>query len=120
MLKIIENLPAHVVGVEASNEVTADDLKNTLHPALDESVKSFGEIHYILVLHTEVKNWTSGAWLQDMWAGMKNFTKWKKIAVVTDEEVVEKFTDIFSFVTPGEAKGFKLSELDLAKEWVSK
>lgn len=119
MLKIIENLPDHVVGVEAFNEVNAEDLKNVLLPALERNAEIYGEIHYILVLKTEVKNWTAGAWVQDMWAGMKNFTKWKKIAIVTDETLVEKFTDGFSLLTPGEAKGFKLSEEEAAKKWVS-
>jgi len=119
MLKIIENLPDHVVGVEATNEVNADDLKNVLLPALEENVEKYDEINYLLVLRTEVKNWTAGAWAQDMLAGMKNFTKWKKIAVVTDEKLVEKFTDGFSLLTPGEAKGFKLSEEEAAKKWVS-
>lgn len=119
MLKIIENLPDNVVGVEAFDEVNADDLKNILIPALERSVNKYNEINYLLVLRTEVKNWTAGAWVQDMWAGMKNFTKWNKIAVVTNESAVEKFTDGFSLLTPGEAKGFKLNEEEEAKHWVS-
>ncbi len=119
MLKIIENLPDQVVGIEATNEVTADDLKNILLPALERNVEKYDEINYLLVLRTEVKNWTTGAWTQDMLAGMKNFTKWNKIAVVTDESAVEKFTDGFSFITPGKAKGFTLNEEETAKQWVS-
>ncbi|WP_442794692.1 STAS/SEC14 domain-containing protein [Pelobium manganitolerans] len=119
MLKLIKDLPAHVVGVEATNEVTADDLKNVLIPALDENVKQYGKINYLLILHTDVQNWSAGAWLQDMWAGLKNFTAWNRIAVVTDQEMVEKFTDGFSLVTPGEAKGFKLSEEQEARSWIS-
>ncbi|HTN19595.1 MAG TPA: STAS/SEC14 domain-containing protein [Pelobium sp.] len=119
MLNIIQNLPDHVVGVEAVGEVTADDLKNILLPALEQNAKKYDGINYLLVLRTEVKNWTAGAWIQDMLAGIKNFTKWNKIAVVTDEKFVEKFTDGFSFITPGKAKGFKLNEEELAKSWVS-
>jgi len=41
------------------------------------------------------------------------------MAIVTDQKAVETFTDLFSYVSPGEAKGFELSELDQAIVWVS-
>jgi hypothetical protein len=72
-----------------------------------------------LVLDTSVGNFTLGSWLQDFKAGIKNFTKWKKIAVVTDQQGVEKFTDVFSIAVPGNSKGFKMSELEEAKTWIS-
>ncbi|MCP9752224.1 STAS/SEC14 domain-containing protein [Ferruginibacter sp. HRS2-29] len=48
----------------------------------------------------------------------EGFTKWKKIAVVSDQSGVEKFTDFFSVLVPGEAKGFKPEELEEAKQWI--
>ncbi len=119
MLTIIADLPQNVVGVSATGEVTADDIKNVLLPALEKQVKLYDEINYLLVLHTDVENWTAGSWAQDMWAGLKNFTKWNRIAVSTDQQMVEKFTNGFSFLTPGEAKGFTLAEIEEAKKWVS-
>ena len=119
MLSIITDTPSHVFGVTASGEVTADDLKNTLLPGLQALEEKQNEIYYLLVLETEVGNFTAGAWFQDMVAGIKHFTKWKKIAVVTDQKAVEKFTDAFSYFTPGEAKGYKLSELADAKTWLA-
>lgn len=119
MLQLIQGLPSHVVGVKATGEVTADDLKAVLIPALEKVVEQHGHIHYLLQLDTDVKNWTFGAWMQDAKAGLQNFTKWKKIAVVSDEKAVEKFTDVFSYLTPGESKGFKPEELEQAKTWVA-
>lgn len=119
MLSKIQNLPDHVFGVRASGEVTADDLKNTLLPGLEALTDKYKEIYYILVLETKVENFTAGAWYQDMVAGLKHLTAWKKMAIVTDQKSVENFTDAFSYVTPGEAKGFSLDELDEAITWVS-
>lgn len=119
MLTSITDLPAHVFGVTATGEVTADDLKNVLLPGLQALSEKQGEIYYLLVLKTDVENFTVGAWLQDMIAGIKNFTKWQKIAVVTDQKAVEKFTDAFSFITPGDAKGYKLTQLEEAKAWLA-
>ncbi|PST83520.1 STAS/SEC14 domain-containing protein [Pedobacter yulinensis] len=119
MLKPIENLPSHVVGVRASGEVTETDLKEVLLPALDALVQSQDEIYYLLVLDTTVQNFTAGAWIQDMVAGLRHFTKWKKMAIVTPQESVETFTNYFSYISPGEARGFKKDELDQAIAWVS-
>jgi len=119
MLTPINDLPSYVFGVKAVGEVTADDLKNVLLPGLESLTTKYDEIYYILVLETKVENFTAGAWFQDMVAGIKHLTKWKKMAIVTDQKAVEKFTDAFSYVTPGEAKGFTLEELDEAITWVS-
>jgi len=119
MLEIIRNLPSHVLGIKAIGQVTAEDLKTVLHPALNEQVEKFDAINYLLVLDTSVKNFTTGAWLQDMKAGLQNLSKWNKIAVVTDEIVVEKFTDLFTIAVPGKSRGFKHVEMEEAKAWIS-
>lgn len=119
MLSEIPNLPDYVFGVRATGEVTADDLKNTLLPGLEALTNKYNEIYYILVLETKVENFTTGAWYQDMVAGLKHLTAWKKMAIVSDQKAVENFTDAFSYVTPGEAKGFSLAEIDEAVAWVS-
>ncbi len=118
MLERIQGLPANVAGVRASGEVTADDLKNVLLPALDQLSKQYGKIRYLLQLDNDVQNWDFGAWLQDAKAGIKHFAEWERIAVVTDQKAVERFTDIFSALVPGKAKGFTHGELEEAKEWV--
>ncbi len=119
MLSLIPNLPDYVLGVRATAEVDEQDLKSVLLPGLSRLTEQYGEIYYLLVLETGVENFTAGAWFQDMIAGFKHFTKWKKMAIVTDQKAVETFTDLFSYLAPGEAKGFQLAELRKAKQWVS-
>ncbi|MCX2574196.1 SpoIIAA family protein [Pedobacter sandarakinus] len=119
MLTEITGLPDYIFGVRATGEVTSNDLKDVLLPGLSRTADRFGEIRYLLVLETEVKNFTAGAWIQDAKAGLKNFTKWKKIAVVSQEKGVEWFTDVFTIATPGQSKGFKPEELEQAKAWLA-
>ena len=119
MLTKIDKLPDYVLGVRATGEVDKNDLDNVLLPGLKALADQYGEIYYLLVLETPVENFRAGAWLKDLVAGIKHLTHWKKMAIVTDQKAVEKFTDLFSYVSPGEAKGFELSELDEAISWVS-
>jgi hypothetical protein len=119
MLVKIPDLPPYVLGVRATGEVTAEDLENLMVPGLQQLVDNYDGIHYLLVLDTDVGNFTPGAWLQDMKVGIKHFTKWKRIAVVTEQAVVERFTDFFSFVVPGVSRGFTHAQLAEAIHWVS-
>lgn len=119
MLHIIKDLPDNVVGVRVTGNVTQEHLENILIPAIDELVNRTGKIHYLLVLDTELKNWDWGAWLSDAKVGVKYFTRWAKIAVVTDNDNVSKFTSAFSGLVPGKAKPFKMSEMEAAKSWVA-
>lgn len=119
MLQFIDDLPSHVVGIRAIGDVTKEDFASVISPRIDDLVNRQGQINYILVLQTGVKNFTIGAWWDDLKLGLKHFTKWNKIAIVTDETLVEKFTDVFSLGVPGESRGYKLNELDEAVRWVS-
>lgn len=119
MLTEITGLPDHIFGVRATAEVSADDLKDVLLPGLTRTSDRFGEIRYLLVLDTEVKNFTKGAWIQDAKAGLQNFTKWRKIAVVSKEKSVKWFSDIFTFLTPGNSMVFKPEEIEEATAWLA-
>ncbi|UKT65473.1 STAS/SEC14 domain-containing protein [Pedobacter mucosus] len=118
MLAEITGLPENIFGVRATGEVEGDDVKNVLLPGLKRTADTFNEIRYLLILDTSVKNFTAGAWVQDIKAGLQNFSNWRKIAILSDEKGVEWFTDLFTIATPGSSKGFKLNELEEAKSWL--
>jgi hypothetical protein len=119
MFRFIKDLPEYVVGIHAVGEVNKDDYEKVLVPRLDELVARQGEINYLLILETDVKNFTAGAWWDDLKLGLKHFTKWNKIAVVTDQKGVEWFSDLFRFFIPGKSKGFPLAKLNEAIDWIS-
>ncbi|WP_231459556.1 MULTISPECIES: STAS/SEC14 domain-containing protein [unclassified Pedobacter] len=114
MLAEITGLQDNIFGVRATGEVTSEDIKTVLLPGLARTVEKFGEIRYLLILETDVKNFTAGAWIQDAKPGLENFTKWKKIAVLSHEKGVEWFTNVFTIATPGSSKGFKPDEVEAA------
>lgn len=108
-----------MVGFKATGEVTKEDFENVVMPAVKSLVAKQGELNYLLLIDTELKNFTAGAWWQDALLGIKNLTKWRRAAIVSDSSGISAFTNIFSVVVPGEFKGFKPSELDDAIHWVS-
>jgi hypothetical protein len=119
MLTKIEDVPDYVAAFKATGEVNKNDYENLLIPELDRLDKLHGHIHFLLVLETPVKNFSIGAWAEDAWVGLKHFRGWKKVAIVSDESAVKTFTDRFTFFIPGKTKGFKLSDIEIAKKWVA-
>lgn len=119
MLQKINDVPSFVAGFRATGEVSKDDYESILVPEIERVDKQHGHIHFLMVLETPVKNFSVGAWMQDAWQGLKHYRGWKKVAIVTDEKGIEKFTDAFSAMIPGKAKGFTLNQLSEAKQWVT-
>lgn len=120
MIEILTDVPANVAGFRAVGEVTKDDFKTVVFPVVDEIVIRTGELNYLLIVDTPLKNFTAGAWVQDMMLGIQEITKWNRVAIVSDSEALNTFTDIFSVLVPGEFKGFLPEELPQAVNWVAK
>jgi len=118
MIQKISNVPDNMVAFRASGEVTKEDFENVF-PEVEALVERTGKLNYLLELETSPADFTMGAWLQDALLGIKNITKWNRAAIVSDSEGVRNFTDAFSKVMPGEFRGFPISELEHAIDWVS-
>jgi hypothetical protein len=119
MIQEIENLPANMVGFKATGQVTAEDFTNTVMPRVKELISREGELNYLLVLDTSIKNFTIGSWIEDALMGIKHLLKWKRAAIVSDSEGIRTFTGIFSKLMPGEFRGFEHKDLQQAIQWTS-
>jgi len=119
MLHKMENVPSHVAAFKATGEVSKTDYENVLIPELQRVDKEHGHIHLLMVLDTPSSNFTLQAWMQDAVQVLKHFRGWKKVALVTDEDGIRKFTNVASVFVPGQSKGFTHAQLEEAKQWVS-
>jgi hypothetical protein len=118
MIQII-NSPDNVVAFRAVGDVTKEDYETVVVPTIKELVDRTDELNFLLELDTELTNFSAGAWWEDLMIGLKNFGKWNRSAIVTNSDNIISFTNGFSFIAPGEYKGFKKDELDIALLWVS-
>lgn len=118
MIQKIES-PQNVVAFKAIGEITANDYTTVVGPAIKELVKQINEINFLFLIDTEIENFTMAAWMEDALIGLKNLGKWNRAAIVTDSEKAISFTDKFSYVVPGEFKGFKKDAFHEAMNWVA-
>jgi hypothetical protein len=119
MIVEMKNLPANMVGFKASGEITEADFTNVVMPRVKQAIDQNEVLNYILVLHTDIKNFTVGAWMKDAVMGVKHLFKWNRAAIVSDVPAIRNFTDGFSIVMPGEFKGFEHKDEQKAIDWVS-
>ncbi|MES2680919.1 MAG: STAS/SEC14 domain-containing protein [Bacteroidota bacterium] len=119
MIYQIIDLPPNMVGFKASWEVTQEDFEEVVIPCVQKHVEKTGQLNYLLVLNTSIKNFAMGAWFKDVMMGIKNICNWRRAAIVTDSKAIKYFTGIFSVFVPGEFKGFSHEQLKTAIDWVS-
>jgi hypothetical protein len=117
MIQII-NAPENVVAFRALGDVTANDFKTIIAPAVKQLVEQINEINFLFLIDTDLENFAATAWLEDAFIGLKHFGKWNRAAIVTDSENAISFTNAFSYVVPGEFRGFKKESFDEALKWV--
>jgi hypothetical protein len=119
MILYLQDLPINIVGFKAIGKVTKQDFTETVMPKVKELIDRTDKLNYLLVLETSIKNFTIGAWVKDALLGIKHLTKWNRAAIVTDVEGIRIFTNFFSYIMPGEYKGFEHKDLKQAIDWVS-
>jgi hypothetical protein len=119
VIRVLENLPENVLGVEAVGKVTDEDYEQVLTPAVQEHRAAHGEVRFVYVLGEEFDGWTLGALWDDAKLGMKDVKSWEKIAVVTDKDWLQHAVKGFGWMVPGDVRVFGVQDLDAAVEWAA-
>ena len=117
MIKELTDMPAGVIGFEASGKLRAEDYRDVILPALERASAS-GEVRFVIVI-PEFRGMSGGALWQDLKMGMEHLRAWKRIALVTDIEWMNLMTTLFGWMTPGEVRHFPLAQREEAIAWAA-
>ena len=116
-MKELSDLPAGVIGFEASGRIRAEDYRDMVLPALERAAAA-GEVRFVIVMR-DFDGMSGGAVWQDLRVGFEHLRKWKRIALVTDIAWMRDLTSLFGWMTPGEVKTFSLAQQDEAIAWAA-
>ena len=117
MLKLIEDLPTEVLGVEATGTVTHEDYRKVLIPAA-EAKMIHGPVKMLYVAGPEFSGYALEALWDDAAFGLKHWRQFSCIAMVTESAWLRAAVTMFSPFFPSEVRLFKISELEAAKHWI--
>lgn len=118
MLEEIRGLPPHVVALRATENITKEHYDQVYIPAIERVANKFDQVNLLLLLETDLDDFSGGAYVKDILTGFQFISKWNRVAVVTDQKWVDKATLLYGEITPGEYQGFEIAEIEKAKQWV--
>jgi SpoIIAA-like len=120
MVERIDDMPAGTVGFRATGEVTREDYRRVLEPALRRAVES-GEVRMLCIVDAEFAM-DAGAVFEDaetgLELGMGHLSAWKRTAIVTDVDWVRRAIGLFAWMAPGQVRVWGLDGLAEAREWL--
>ena len=119
MIRLLRDMPAGVLGLEAVDDVEKEDYQNVIAPAIDAAIAEHGNVRLVYVLGREFDEYEGEAVWEDLKLGARHTTAFERIAVVTDARWAGPAIKIFSVLWPGQARAFPLSELEAAKQWAA-
>lgn len=119
MLEVLQGFPDNVLGIKAIGEVEDDDYDDVLVPAIEDRLGRHDKIRLLYVLGPEFESYEAGAVWEDAKLGMKTFTSYERIAVVTGSSLIRRSIKAVGWLMPGEVRSFTDDELDEATTWIS-
>ncbi|HET7350798.1 MAG TPA: STAS/SEC14 domain-containing protein [Marmoricola sp.] len=119
MIRILSEMPAGVVGLEAIDDVEEEDYRGVLIPTVEAAIAEHGKVRLVYVLGREFDDYEGGAVWEDLKLGARHFSSFERIAVVTDAKWVAPAIKVLSVLLPGQSRAFPLAGLEDAKGWAA-
>jgi hypothetical protein len=119
MVENIPGLPDSVLGFSARGTVTARDYEAVIIPAVEARFARQQKVRFLYHLGPEFTGFEVAAMWDDAKLGLKHFSGWEKMAVVSDVAWVRAAIEAFGLALPGRVRVFHESELAEAKRWVA-
>ena len=119
MIAQIEGLPAGTLGFRAHGQVTAADYENIIVPDVEAAFALNRKLRLLYVTAEDFTGFDPGAMWDDAKLGMRHFSSWERIALVTDVGWLRTAATAFGFAVPAKFRLFHAAELAEATRWVT-
>ena len=118
MLKQMENLPAGLLGLEATGRITRDDYDTVVEPLLAEARSAGRRVRFLYYFPDGFESFTPGAAWEDTQIGLRFLRLFERCAVVSDKEWVQRVSRGMGALLPCPVKVFDASDLEEAIQWL--
>jgi SpoIIAA-like len=118
MIEIIENLPGNVVGLKATGEVTRKDYLDVVIPAVNKALKQNAKLRLYYELGSQFTGIDLGAEWEDLKVGIEHYSRWERVAVVTDVAWIRHMVGALRFLMPCEIRVFAADHAADARKWI--
>ena len=119
MIRLLDDMPPGVLGLEAIDDVEKEDYEDVLLPAVEAAIAEHGKVRLVYLLGHEFDDYEGEAVWEDLKLGARRPASFERVAIVTDARWVAPALKVFSALMPGQARAFTLAQLEDAKRWAA-
>lgn len=118
MITEIKNISENIVAFKASGTISGEDFATTLIPAIQQHKIARKEFNYMLVLEHDLSNFTLVWWIKSLWMAVRDWSSWKRCAIISDLEGLKNFSNETCKEIPGELRIYPHQQIDEAVRWL--
>ncbi len=119
MIELLKGFPENVVAITCHGDVSRKDYDDVLIPAVEKALQSHDKVRMLYEIGPDFAGYHAGAVLEDFKTGMEYFSKWERIAVITDIEWISASVKIFRVFLPGTMRIYSLADAAKARLWIT-
>ena len=119
MIEQIPDLPAGALGFRASGQVTATDYSQILVPDIEAAFAINRKLRVLYHIGPDFTGFDAGAMWEDAQLGLRHFSGWDRMALVTDVHWLRVTATALGFAVPAEFRLFHNVQFDEAVAWIS-
>jgi hypothetical protein len=119
MVSLLKDFPPYVVAYTAKGKVNEQEYRELVMRRVDEAGRHYRRFNFIVCLQTSFRNYRLGTFIQYLVISFKYYSRWNRMAIVSDEKWVRQLYRVLNFLVPGEIRSYPLNDFSRAKRWVS-
>ena len=119
MIELLKGFPDNVVAIACHGEVTRKDYDTVLIPAVEKALKSHDKVRLLYEIGPDFASYDAGAAWEDLKVGMEHFSRWERVAVITDIEWMKLAMRLFSVFLPGTMRVYPTADAAKARLWIT-
>lgn len=119
MIEQIPGMPSGSLGFSARGTVTADDYESVIVPDIEAAFALNRKLRLLYHLGDEFEGFEAGALWDDARLGLRHYSGWERVAIVTDVAWLRIAAQAMTPVIPGEFRVFHNAEFAEAMAWIA-
>ncbi len=118
MIEILKGYPDEILAISGSGRITSDDYRKVLAPEAEGRIGRHGSVRILYYLGPKYQSFSSSAVWSDLLFGLSNWSRFGRVALVTDVEWIRASARLFMPFFRGPLRIFGSADLGLASEWI--
>lgn len=119
MIEHIAGRPEGILEFRLTGKLTARDYDTILTPVIEQALQENERLKLLMIVDDSYDGFELGAAWEDARLGLKHWSGFSRMALVTDKDWLRTAAKAIAFLMPCPVKTFDLDDLDEARRWLS-